>query len=173
MAGLQAQIDQLSVRAPFSGRIADKADGLQPGTWVASRQKLVQLVGTAGARGEAFVTESELRRLHENTSVSFIADTPGSPGVQCRLGVIDQMNLSIMDSFYVASTYGGAIPVQKDHSGALVPTEAIFRVRLEECEDTAPAWQMRGVAHLDAGWSSPAADFIRRAVTAVQREMGF
>lgn len=173
VAGLQAQIEQLVVRAPFAGRIAETADGLQAGAWVASRQKLIQLVGSTGARGEAFVTESELRRLRQNTSVSFIADVAGSASVECRLGVIDQMNLSVMDSFYVASTYGGAIPVQKDHAGTLVPTEAIFRVRLEECEGVTPSWQMRGVAHLESGWSSPAAEVVRRAVTSIQREMGF
>jgi putative peptide zinc metalloprotease protein len=173
VAGLRAQIDQLTVRAPFAGRIAEMADGLQPGAWVSSRQKLIQLVGLEGARGEAFVTEAELRSLHEKTSVSFIADAPGSAHVKCSIGITDQMNLPVIDSLYLASSYGGPIPVQKDKAGALVPAEAIFRVRLEQCDGDTPPWRMRGVAHLESDWFSPATGLVRRMVGAVQKEMGF
>jgi putative peptide zinc metalloprotease protein len=173
VAGLREQIDQLVIRAPFAGRIAERAEGLQPGSWVSSRQKLIQLAGATGARGEAFVNESELRRLHDDAHAVFIADMPGSGSIECRVGVVDQMNLPAIDTLYVASSYGGAIPVQKDRDGTLVPTEAMFRVRLEDCEGESPSWQLRGVAHLDAGWSSPAADFVRRMIASVQKEMGF
>ena len=173
-AGLREQAEQLVLRAPFTGRIAEAGEGLQPGAWVAAHEKLIHLVGFAGARGEAFVTEAQLRRLQPGAQARFIADAPDRPRVQCRIGLIDTMNLPALDAYYVTSRFGGAIAVQQDRNGLLVPTEAIFRVRLEECgSESAPPFESRGVAHLAADNASLIGALARRTIAVFQKEMGF
>ena len=84
------------------------------------------------------------------------------------------MNLPALDAYYVTSRFGGAIAVQQDRNGLLVPTEAIFRVRLEECgSESAPPFESRGVAHLAADNASLIGAFARRTIAVFQKEMGF
>lgn len=59
--------------------------------------------------------------------------TPELPSIHCRTGDIDSINVNDLDLLPLASIYGGPIAVQRDHSGELVPNEALFRVRLEDC----------------------------------------
>lgn len=173
--GLQEQTGQLVVRAPFAGRVADANESLVPGAWIPQREKLFQVVGINGAKAEAFVGETELAELHTGSSATFISDAGGIGEEECRVGTIDRVNLSSLDELYLASTYGGPIAVQKDKQGLLIPTEAWYRVHLENCgnADTAVAREVRGVAHLQGPWTSIAERYFRRAATTIKREMGF
>jgi putative peptide zinc metalloprotease protein len=171
--GLEDQETQLIVHVPFAGRVVEVDEGLAPGAWVANKEKLFEIVGQHGARAEAFVDEAALPRLKVGAHASFVADTAGIPGVECRVDTIDRVNLAALDSFYLASTYGGSIAVQKDKQGMLVPTASVYRVHLEDCGADAPMREVRGVAHLKSTSSSIAAGYLRHAVAVVQREMGF
>lgn len=173
--GLQEQVEQLVVRAPFAGRVVEQDESLVPGAWIAQKEKLFEVIGPHGAKAEAFVGEAALPQLQVGGRATFVADAANVGSADCRVDSIDRVNLSSMDSLYVASTYGGPIAVQKDKHGTLVPTEAWYRVRLENCGDAAaaPARELRGVVHLKGAWSSIAETYLRRALTVVQREMGF
>lgn len=173
--GLQEQAEQLIVRAPFAGRVAGVDDSLVPGAWIAQKEKLFEVIGPHGSKAEAFVGEDALPQLHVGSHAAFVADGAELPSADCRVETIDRVNLSTLDSLYLASTYGGAIPVQKDKQGALVPTDAWYRVHLDACDNSivTPARELRGVMHLKGDWNSIAGGYIRRAITVVQREMGF
>jgi putative peptide zinc metalloprotease protein len=170
--GLEEQAEQLTVRAPFDGRAAEVDESLVPGAWIAAKEKLFEIIGPLGAKAEAFVDESALPQLQVGSSATFVADTAGTPSVACRVNTIDRVNLSALDTLYLASAYGGAIPVQKDKQGMLVPTEGIYRVHLEKCAGPVPARELRGVMHLQAGSSSITGSYLRRAIAVLQREMG-
>lgn len=172
---LQEEADRLIVRAPFSGRVVEVNDSLLEGAWVAEKEKLFVVVGKSGAKGQAFIPESALTRLrggkHEAT---FIADVPEQPKTKCQMEAVDRINVGNLDTLALASTFGGPIPVQHDHSGMLVPTEALFRVRLENCTvETSPRIELRGVAHIEGSGASILGPLLRRGFAAVQRELGF
>jgi putative peptide zinc metalloprotease protein len=173
--GLQEQVEQLIVRAPFAGRIADADESLVTGAWIAQKEKLFEVVGPHGSKAEAFVGEDALPQLQVGSHATFVADGADMRSADCRVETIDRVNLTTLDSLYLASTFGGAIPVQKDRQGALVPTEAWYRVHLDGCDSTIvnPARELRGVMHLKGDWNSIAGSYLRRAIAAVQREMGF
>ena len=170
----QEQADRLVVRAPFAGRIAEADDGLVKGAWVAHKEKLFQIVGPRGAKAEAFVGEHDLPGLQPGGSAVFVADDAGTPAYACRIESVDRVNVNTLESLYLASTYGGAIPVEKDKQAVLVPNDAWYRVRLDQCGDgAAPVRELRGVAHLKGAWHSIAGGYIRRWIAVGQREMGF
>jgi len=172
---LLEETERLIVRAPFAGRVAEANDGLTVGAWVAEREKLFLLEGGSGIKGQAFIGETDLKRLQNGKrDASFIADTPEYGRVTCHTGQIDRVNVSNLDALPLASIYGGPIAVQRDRlSGALVPTEALFRVRLEGCGDgAAPMHEIRGVAHFAGSGSSVLGKHLHHAIAAIQREMG-
>ncbi len=173
--GLQEQMEQLVVRAPFAGRIAQMDDNLVQGAWVAQKEKLFEIVGARGAQADAFVGESALAQLSSGDVATFIADDAGLARVDCRIDAIDRVNLAAVDEAYLASTYGGPIPVQKDKNGSLVPTATWYRVHLHACgdSDALPLRELRGVAHLHGTGSSIALNYLREAKAVLQRESGF
>jgi putative peptide zinc metalloprotease protein len=173
--GLQQQADQLIVRAPFSGRIAEADDDLVPGAWIARKEKLFEIVGPKGSKAEAFVDENAIGEMRVGNDASFVADDASMRGIRCRIAAIEHVNIASLDAFYLASVFGGAIPVEKDKQGMLAPTEAWYRLHLNACDYTLPqpAHEIRGVMHLQSEWHSIAGSYWKRAIAVIQREMGF
>ncbi len=172
VAGLQAQIEQLIVRAPFAGRAVDVDESLTAGSWVAVHEKLLHVVSLNGAKGEVLVREADLSRLSRRGAVFFAEWAELSP-IACRVGAVDRINLAALDSPYLASTYGGAVRVQTDAAGVMVPIETLFRARLTDCRTgAAPRQEVRGTAHLSGDSQSFGGNLVRRAIFALQRELG-
>lgn len=172
VAGLEAQAEELTVRAPFAGRVVYVDEALVPGSWVAVHERLVQVAGLEGAKGEVLVREDDLQRLTSHAAV-FVSERAEQGRIHCGMGAVDRINLSALDSPYLASTYGGAVRVQADPAGALLPTETVFRARLVDCRTAgAPPQELRGTAHVLGESTSLAAELLRRATRTVQRELG-
>ncbi|WP_233164415.1 HlyD family efflux transporter periplasmic adaptor subunit, partial [Chromobacterium sp. ASV23] len=146
--GLAQQEKRLWLTAPFDGRLADVSDALRAGTVVAAGERLLQVVGPYGMRGDAYVDEDELANVRRGGHATFVADSGEGLAVSCRLGAIDRLNLATLDQPVLASTYGGPIATESRDYG-LVPLHALFRVRLEGCDQRqAPLREMAGVARL-------------------------
>jgi len=177
--GLQERLQQLQVVAPFDGLIAERNPSLEPGTWVATGEKLFQIISPKGIKGEAFISEAELlhltREQQDRPSASFIARLSGFPKLHCQVDDLDKLNLSQIDQAYVASTYGGSIPAQANREGLLIPLQATFRVRLSQCQgnDQSITQELAGVAHLQGERHSLLGRAVQQAVAIVHSEAGF
>jgi putative peptide zinc metalloprotease protein len=172
VAGLEAQVAELVVRAPFAGRAVDVNESLVPGSWVAVHEKLLHVTGSDAAKGEALVREGDLHRLSGRGAI-FVAERTGQSRIACRMGPVDRINITALDAPYLASTYGGPVRVQIDPAGVMVPVETWFRARLVDCgAGTAPRQEIRGTAHFIGNSTSIAGIFLRRAIIALQRELG-
>ncbi len=172
--GLAAEVAQLTVRAPFAGRIAEANDSLVPGAWVAQREKLFIVVGTHGARGEAWVDEQTKDRIEAGGRATFVADLAEVAAIDCRIAEIDRLAVAELDLPYGASVYGGLIAVQKDRQSGLVPLDPVFRVRLDQCDtDASPSMELRGVVVLRGERRSVAGRALRQLSTVLRREAGF
>ena len=133
LGGLRAQAELLTLRAPFAGQIADLNPDLRSGVWLRGGERLFGVIGTTEVRGEAFVEESGLARIHEGATADFVADWPEQDTHHCVVSGIDHINLATLDQPYTASIYGGSISSRKDSTGAILPLAATFRVRFEKC----------------------------------------
>ncbi|WP_236250676.1 HlyD family efflux transporter periplasmic adaptor subunit [Chromobacterium phragmitis] len=172
VAGLLSQRRRLVLTAPFPGRVADVSDALRAGTVVAQGERLMQVVGLAGVRGEAYVDEEGLAGLRQGDAARFVADSGEHLSVACRLGPIDRLNLPVLDQPMLASLYGGTIPVEQREHG-LVPLSAIFRVRLEACDrQPSPSREVSGWARLSGERHSLLALGWRRLGAVLEREAG-
>lgn len=133
LGGLRAQIEMLTLRAPFEGQIADLNPDLRAGVWLKGGERLFGVIGNTGVRGEGFIQESGLSRIDAGASAVFVADLPEQDTHRCTVNGIDHINLATLEPPYAASIYGGPIASHKDSTGAVLPLAATFRVRFENC----------------------------------------
>lgn len=134
---IQRQIDQLRIIAPFDGEVLTRNDALFPGTWLAAGEQLFQLAAPAGIKGEAFISEPQLLRLQNSTTIptqlTFVAGLPGMQAMHCHALGADALNISILEQPVLASVHGGTIATQLNDQQQLVPVESHFRVRFDSC----------------------------------------
>ncbi|CAE6780610.1 hypothetical protein R69927_02449 [Paraburkholderia domus] len=175
VAGLQAEIAQLTIRAPFSGTLQIAGDTLAPGTWLPRGEHLFDVIGPSGVKGDAFVDENDVTRITAGDRATFVASLSEMRPVDCKVVAIDKVNVSTLDEPSVASTYGGPIPAEQDaKTHQIVPLQATWRVRIGDCEaGRTLGRELGGAVTLGAGRESYAGRWTRALVAIVQREAGF
>lgn len=155
VAGLSAQVAQLTLRAPFDG-VVQTDDALAPGTWLPRGEHLFDVVGPMGVKGEAFVGEDDAARIASGEPVTFVASLPERGALHCRVTAVDRVNLAALDVPSLASVYGGPLPVQSQPgTHQLVPLAATYRVRIGACPGN-EAWprEIVGTATIGAARQS-------------------
>ncbi|WP_246794386.1 HlyD family efflux transporter periplasmic adaptor subunit [Burkholderia perseverans] len=175
VAGLQAQIAQLTIRAPFDGTVQANDDAQAPGTWLPRGERLYDLIAPGAVKGDAYVGENDVARLKAGQSASFVASLPELAARRCRIDAIDKVNLATLDAPSVASTYGGPIPAEQDaRTHQLVPLAATWQVRFGECSGgDGLGREVPGTVQLGAGRESYVGKGIRFVAAVLQREVGF
>ena len=173
VAGLKAQVAQLTLRAPFDG-IVQTDDALAPGTWLPRGEHVFDVVGPVGVKGEAFVGEDDAARVAAGDSVDFVASLPELGAVHCRVEAVDRVNVATLDAPSLASVYGGPLPVQQQPgTHQLVPLAALYRVRIGECP-ARTAWprEIDGTATIGGARQSFAWRALKNLASVLRREGG-
>lgn len=171
VTGLAAQVGQLTLRAPFDG-VVQAREPLAPGTWLARGERLFDVVGPAGVKGDAFVGEDDAARVAPGDRVDFVASLPELGALRCRVTAIDRVNVGTLDTPALASVYGGPLPVQvQPGTRQLVPLAATYRVRIGDCPE-AEAWprEVVGTATIGGARQSFAWRGLKRLVSVFERE---
>ena len=174
VAGLTSQIGQLTIRAPFDGTVETVEDGLSAGTWLPRGERLFDVVGPIGIKGEAFVGESDVSRIAAGHAVTFVASLPEMSALRCRVTAVDRVNVTTLDEPSIASPYGGPVPAElQPGTRQLVPLRATYRVRLAQCAGPAIlARQVVGTATIGDTRESFAWRGVRALLALVEREAG-
>jgi putative peptide zinc metalloprotease protein len=171
VAGAQALLDQLQIRAPFDGVIASDDSMLRSGTWIAKGEPLIQIIAGEGVRVTAFIDEGDARRLSANATVTFIADQPGLERIHCDSANADRINVSALEFPILASTFGGPIPSTSRADSTLMSINGLFRVHAERCWGLASTLrELPGVAVLQCERESFAGKALRAALALWRRE---
>jgi putative peptide zinc metalloprotease protein len=174
LTGLREEQARLTLRASFDGEVVFRADDLEPGTWIASRERLLAVVNRSTAVVDAFVGDSDLDRLHIGAPARFIPDATEFGRRSCRIADIERVNLSVIDDAGLASVHGGPLPSRQDRQGVALPASPVYRIRLERCDPApAPALRLRGVVHLDADGRSILVGAMTNILAILIRESGF
>jgi putative peptide zinc metalloprotease protein len=172
LGGLRAEAELLTLRAPFAGQIADLDPELRSGVWLRGDERLFGVIGNKDVRGEAFVEESALPRIHEGATADFVADLPEQATHHCMVSGIDRINIATLEPAYNASIYGGSISSRKDSTGAILPLAATFRVRFENCgSENGIAQETPGRVLLHGAAESFAAQVARWLIAIGRREI--
>jgi putative peptide zinc metalloprotease protein len=174
VTGLDAQIERLEIRAPIEGTVEMVDEGLLPNTWLPRGERLFDLVGPNGIKGDAFVGESDIKRVSPGDVATFVASLPEMSTLRCRATAVDRVNLTVLDQPSVASPYGGPIPAEiQQNTHQLVPLRATYRVRIGECTGpTTLTRQLTGTVMIGEQPESFAFRGIRTLFATLEREAG-
>jgi putative peptide zinc metalloprotease protein len=130
--GYKAQQAQLQITAPFAGDIVSVADALRKGRWINPSLVLARLVDKPSTHLMAYVNENNLTEISVGHIGRFYPDTPDEPPIDVKITAIDPANITQLQSsdHYIASVYGGSVPVKPTPDKHLIPQEAVYRVYL-------------------------------------------
>jgi len=175
LTGLKARMQQLTIRAPFSGKVT-QLKILRPGQWVSRTDPLIALVAATNHQVIALVPETDLNRITAGAEASFIPSDGQTAVVTLRVISVDEAAIATLPYLALASTHGGTLATrQVDQEGVhLRPEQALYRVVLKPVDPVRPAnWLLPGIVHVDGKPRSWLAHIARQSAAVLVRESGF
>ncbi len=169
LKGQQEEQARLVVRAPHDGIVRDWDRELEPGEWLSDTVPVGRVIGGNVAIARGYVSEDDVWRIEEGSSVKFIPEDPLGERRTGRLVELVQSGIRVVDLPYLASVYGGA--VLSDRSDREIrPRSGRHAVRI--VLQGAPVDRVvRGTLHLEAKPESIAAAVWRRVLQVLVREI--
>lgn len=168
---LLRQSEQLTVRAPMEGVVADMATPLSEGEWLGQGEWLAVVTQPVGGLVEAFVSEKDWQRLRIGNAGTFYAQDVNYGAMPVTIADIDSTAARDLNNVpELASLYGGAIATLSDSQRKLHPEQAVYRVLLRLPPDfRAPGQVLRGTVVMEGdaqsllvrGWKLASAVLIR------------
>lgn len=137
--GLEVERKRLDLTAPIVGFVVDMPDDLHVGTWVPSKSRLLTIIEPGTSAIQAYVYEADLGRIATGDVGMFFPEGGIRPTIRVRVTEIDRASVRVVTEPYLASKYGGAIPVREIRRGELTPERTIYRISLVPDEPTEPA----------------------------------
>lgn len=167
---------QLSVRAPFSGKVAQFSDATKAGLWVDKKTPLVQIIDNERQQIIAYSDENSLSRFQVGSNAVFYPNEWELAPFQAKVVRIDETNLRVLPEPLHASALGGDIAVRLGNNDTYIPEKATYRILLEPTDTNADLERERVVVgKIDiAGERMAFVERIGKMVLAVLiRESGF
>lgn len=160
--------------APWSGVVRDLNPGLQPGQWVAAKEKLGSLIGPGGSVIEAYLTEEQVRHVQPGQEGIFLTDGREGRSLQVRVTAVDADATRALTDRRLTSSAGGTVLV-RDQPGAAIPEQAVYRVTLsvETALGDLEGRDWRGTLIIRTASHSSLARYLRQALMVALRESGF
>jgi putative peptide zinc metalloprotease protein len=151
--GLLDEKNRLDVTAPIAGQVVDIAENLEPGMWLPAKTRILSVIDPKAATVEAYVEESDLGRIAVGDRATFYATADTRIELPLRIAEIARASTTALPDAYLASTFGGPIPVRTPKPGqdqrALIPDGTVYRVTLAPDPGApAPVRVLRGVVSL-------------------------
>ncbi len=171
--GLNRLVEDLTLRAPFDGVVADLDTELHAGLWVNTKTPMAVLQSDAGVRVKGYVSEKNLFRFQQGAEAKFIPDNPELPSVGLKVSDVGVASAERLEEPYVALRYGGSIATDEGDSKVLRPLEANYAVELQPATETPlPKSAVRGVAIVAGAPESFYSRAKRQVLKVLVREMG-
>lgn len=134
---LRQQMTGLTVRAPFSGVVADMAFPLASGEWLPQGEWLATVTGEQGGTVEALVSEQDWPRLRTGDSGRFFSRDIAQPPLNGVIVDIERTALrDLRPTPELSSLYGGDIATLREAQNRLSPEQAVYRVVLRLSPDS-------------------------------------
>jgi putative peptide zinc metalloprotease protein len=174
LKGLEAKRDNLTLKAPIAGIVRDRADSLTAGRWIDQKVPIAYLVDERQVEIEGFVPVDELAYVEVGQPARFIPLDLTRPSVGAHVTQIAEVDEREFLVPYLASVYGGDIPVRKDDKGRLNPEVSVYRVRLS-LDDAmiSPDQILPGHVQIEGQPSSVARRAWDQVAATLVRESGF
>lgn len=171
MASIDRQREQLVVRAPETGIVADLDRDVSPGNWLSPKLPLARILGEGVAKVRGLVSEADVARLGEGASASFVGEDPLSLRRTLRLVSLSPASDGRLGEAVLADRHGGQIPASEERSE--LRTRAGWFEATFEADGPRPSQLLRGTTRVAAETASPAQLVWRQVSRVLVREQGF
>lgn len=173
LRGLTKEKQELEIRSPIAGRIAELNPGLQAGRPVNAKELIALVSSETNYVGRGYIGESEIWRLSAGATGKIIPESIARPAYATKVSEISPNGAQTVDIADLASIYGGKIAVQPDAQHKLIPADAQYAVTLavDGMKDKSDV-RFRGVALIDGESESFAASLWRQVIKVLIRETG-
>jgi putative peptide zinc metalloprotease protein len=172
LEGLQQQQQNLSLMSPIMGIVTDRTEALHVGRWINKELPLAYVIDPAGEELHALAPETDVGYLRAGQSARFIPEAPDRPSLKAKVVEIRDIDESSFTVPYLASLYGGDVPVREDAARKLRPDASVYRITLRLVE-LSPQWNqaVRGTVLVEGPrisfaqrlWEQSARIFIRES----------
>ena len=166
---------QLLIKAPFDGRVAQFQDILKAGVWVEKSKPLIQLVNDTEGRIIAYSDGASLARFTAGAMATFYPDEWEREPFQAKVTRVDETNLRVLPKAIHASIFGGDIAVRPGENDTLIPEKAIYRINLEATEEDIPNIRrvLMGKVDVEGERTALIERFANMVLAVLIRESGF
>ena len=172
--GLAEKQRKLLLQAPIDGIVADRADSLAPGRWINEKLPLAYILNPQKAVVVALAPVEDVNLLAVGQEALFIPNDITRSSYQARITEVREWDEQDFSLPYLASVYGGSVPVRKDAHGRLRAEQSVYRIELD-VEDRAEALDqaVTGQLHIAGKTQSLMSRVWDRVVAVAIRESGF
>nr|WP_246413070.1 HlyD family efflux transporter periplasmic adaptor subunit [Methylobacterium brachythecii] len=175
--GLERRHDELVIRAPFDGIVAEIEPDLQPGRWVGRGEELGTLVSNGRRQVRGLVPEDAMARLYPGAIGSFVPDDLTTGSIPVNLTSVSNAAVATVEIPALSSLLGGPVAVREEKGVGPVPVEAHYAVVLNRPDDelrlSGTPEVVRGVVSVSGRRESLAAHSFRHIAAVLVRESGF
>jgi len=130
LEGLQRQQQNLSLVTPIAGVVTDKAEALHAGRWINKELPLAYVIDPTGEEVHAVVPETDVGYLRAGQHARFIPEGPERPILNAQIIQIRDIDEGAFMVPYLASLYGGDVPVREGADHKMKPETSVYRVTL-------------------------------------------
>jgi len=183
LQGYRIQKRQLRITAPSDGIIMDIADGLVPGIWVNKKQLLSLMIDRKRRIIEGYLAEDMLENVSVGNTARFYMESGDNNAVSCIVHEIDPTGSNTLKEPYLASEYGGDLPVRygvkgnpaiRENTAPLISHKSLYRIILiPESFPDLPYQIVRGAVRINGKPQSLIHQAWLRITAVLIRESGF
>ena len=127
------EAEKLKILSPISGVIAEMNEEIGPGGWLADKESIFYIITDRQSVVESFIDEKDLGHVTVGGNARFYPESLEWNAMACEVTTIDRINIDELEAPYLASIYGGDIPVRKSARGGMVPEYPLYRVQYGNC----------------------------------------
>lgn len=176
--GLEREKQQLIIRSPIQGVVAEINPGAHEGRALARTEPLALIRGFDGHVARGYIAARDIERVTAGAGGTFLPEQYGAPRIGVKIESIGQSGASNIEIAELASVYGGAIAV-RPHAGEsghkrLVPVEAAYLITMKaQSGDIPQTSSLRGSVEISGRAESLAWRAWLQTVAVLVRESGF
>ena len=173
IAGLEKEKHELTVRAPFAGRVAEMGQDIHPGRWIGPRDMVAMIAGEGALIARGYVAETDLWRVRPGDRGRYVPEHPMRAHADVVVGQIAAGGAANIEIVELASTSQGRIAVRQGDNRTLTPTAAQYLVEMQVAGTRGAAeLALRGTVVVAGAPESLAARVWRHALKVLVREAG-
>jgi putative peptide zinc metalloprotease protein len=182
LLGLQMQLSELQIKAPFAGIVSDIDSSLHKGRWINQKSMMALLVSRENLELRGYVREVDLERIKSTSEGLFVPEDAMQKSFKVSVNTIAYAASDEIDIPYLSSANGGRVAVNADTTGStqkkakpvganyLVTMMPLNKALMDSTQQSSQA--IVGIVHLSGKGESVAGQLARQIMKVLVRETG-